>query len=226
MSEGVSLLLTADGSTTLLNGSLNETYHSVHGALRESVHVYLEAGLAWRAAADQKNPLLLYEVGFGTGLNACITRNWAEENGRQVTYHSIESRPLPEKVWSSLAFPGFDRADLDAVHLAPWDEPVSLSDYFTLIKHHGSFLDARLPSGGLDVVYFDAFAPGKQPEMWQPYLLARVADAMAFGGTLVTYCAQGQFKRDLTAAGLSVESLPGPAGKREMVRASKPATKG
>ena len=221
MSEEISVLLTADGSTTLLNSSLNETYHSVHGALRESVHVYLDAGLVWRATADSKSPLLLYEVGFGTGLNACITRRWAEANRRHVLYHSIESRPLGEKVWASLSFPGFDRSELDAVHRAPWDEPMKLSEYFTLIKHHGSFLDAVLPSGGLDVVYFDAFAPGKQPEMWQPHLLERVAAAMAPGGVLVTYCAQGQFKRDLTGAGLIIESLPGPSGKREMVRASK-----
>jgi len=226
MTDPISILLTADGSTTLFNSELQETYHSKHGALRESLHVFLHAGLVHRAGTDQADPLRLYEVGFGTGLNACLSRRWAEETGRNVIYHTIESRPLGEQVWSLLDFPGIARPTLEALHRAPWDETVNISDRFTLRKQHGSFLDAALPSGGIDVVYFDAFAPGKQPEMWQPHLLARVAGAMSPGGVLVTYCAQGQFKRDLTAAGLTVEALPGPAGKREMVRAVKPVSIG
>ncbi|MFM7329052.1 MAG: tRNA (5-methylaminomethyl-2-thiouridine)(34)-methyltransferase MnmD [Bacteroidota bacterium] len=218
MSEPVSILRTADGSTTLFNSELKETYHSKNGAISESLHVFLQAGLEYRAGIDAAEPLRIYEVGFGTGLNACLTRRWAEENRRSVIYHTIESRPLSEQVWSFLEFPGIPGGALEELHGAHWDEPVKLSDRFTLFKKHGSFLDAALPSGGIDVVYFDAFAPGKQPEMWQPHLLSRVASAMAPGGVLVTYCAQGQFKRDLASAGFAVEALPGPVGKREMVR--------
>lgn len=218
MSDPVSILRTADGSTTLFNSELKETYHSKNGAISESLHVFIQAGLVHRAEKHTTGTLRVYEVGFGTGLNACLTRQWAEQQDRKVIYHTIESRPLGEQVWSFLEFPGIPGGALEELHRAPWDEPVGLCDQFTLFKQHGSFLDAALPSGGIDVVYFDAFAPGKQPEMWQPHLLSRVAAGMAPGGVLVTYCAQGQFKRDLASAGFAVEALAGPTGKREMVR--------
>jgi tRNA U34 5-methylaminomethyl-2-thiouridine-forming methyltransferase MnmC len=222
MTREVSLLLTADGSTTLVDAGLQETYHSVHGALRESRHVYLKAGLEYRAANSGNVPLRLFEVGFGTGLNACLSLRFAMENHRMIEFHSIESHPLPKEIWEKLQFPGLETDEFRVLHKALWDEPVEVNRFFILHKHRASFIDNPMPQGLMDVVFYDAFAPAKQPAMWNAELLQKVAASMAPGGVLVTYCAQGQFKRDLKAAGLKVESLPGPPGKREMVRAFKP----
>lgn len=219
--------LTSDGSHTLFNPSIKECYHSSHGALQESVHVFIRAGLEHIAA--RPGALRVLEVGLGTGLNALLTIHTAHARGLQVDYTALEAFPLGEEITGSLNYPELIGHSLArdwflAIHATPWEVQQGITPHFNLTKIQRRIQDLELPQDSFDLIYFDAFAPQKQPEMWLPEVLKNVAGSLSSGGCLVTYCARGQVKRDLRAAGLSVESLAGPPGKREMIRATRPRT--
>jgi tRNA U34 5-methylaminomethyl-2-thiouridine-forming methyltransferase MnmC len=218
---------TADGSPTLYVPALNEHYHSHHGAAQESRHVFITAGLQPLLAAGlgQQQPLRLLEVGLGTGLNALLTLEAAQAAGAAVIYDGYETVPLPLATVAALApqwaaEPTLGQA-FDHLHTAPWNEEFSLAPGFTLTKIQVQLQAAALPTGYYDLLYFDAFAPEKQPELWTEDVFAKLYAAAAPGAALVSYCAQGQFRRNLRAAGWLTEKLPGPPGKREMTRARK-----
>jgi tRNA U34 5-methylaminomethyl-2-thiouridine-forming methyltransferase MnmC len=227
MSEKVKIITTEDGSHSLYHEELQETYHSFHGAFRESLHVYLIYGLdSWLARNPRKYPLRIFEVGFGTGLNAWLTLVWAEQNQIPVLYHTIEPFPISKEIYSQLNYIEHDHGIwhfhkyFEALHNTPWNEGGPVSEYFNFKKDRVTLGEAQLyPS---DVVFFDAFAPNKQPELWHRNLLEKVVEAMRPGAAFTTYCAQGQLRRDLKELGLEVENLPGPPGKKEMTRAWKP----
>ncbi len=204
---------------------LNEHYHSVHGALQESQHVFITHGLA-HVLATRKDIKIL-EVGFGTGLNAILTFPFALAQKAFIQYDTVEKFPLTPEVVAQLHYEQLI-GDAEAykvflqMHQAPWNEPVSLIPYFTLQKIHETLEVFCPPNAYYDVIYFDAFAPEKQPELWDDAMFAKLFRAVRPGGVLVTYCAKGSFKRSLKAAGFNVETLPGPPGKREMTRGTKP----
>jgi tRNA U34 5-methylaminomethyl-2-thiouridine-forming methyltransferase MnmC len=203
----IKLIVTSDGSHSLLNEDLGETYHSRHGAVQESLHVFIKNGLDMVAA----DPVNVFEVGFGTGLNALLTA----QTGRTVNYTSIEAYPLGEEIYSEL---NYNPKELVlSLHRAPWNEPVNVDTHFTLTKIRGDVSFVPI-SGKYDIIYFDAFAPSKQPSMWELPVLKKVCDVLKPGGLFVTYCAKGQLKRDLKSLGLEVDTLTGPPGKKEMVR--------
>ena len=213
---------TSDGSCTLYVPQLDEHYHSVKGALTESQHIFIGTGLDSHPATT---PAVL-EIGFGTGLNAFLTRLRAEEEQRPVRYTTLERYPVEPELLASLAYPqqvAPHRNDaFDELHKATWNEEVVLSSYFTLCKWNVDFTTFQFPEDTFDVVYFDAFAPEKQPEMWTPALFERIYASMREGGILVTYCAKGVVRRMLQGAGFRTERLPGPpGGKREILRAVK-----
>jgi tRNA U34 5-methylaminomethyl-2-thiouridine-forming methyltransferase MnmC len=219
---------TADGSATLFVPALNEHYHSQHGARQESAHVFIEAGLAplLPAAAEAGQPLCLLEIGLGTGLNALLTLEAAQAAGVAIKYDGLETFPLPPAVVAALQ-PEWDARgtpikELFAeLHAAPWNAPVALLPGFRLRKWHQSLQTAALPAAHYHLIYFDAFAPEKQSELWTEAIFVQLYAAAAPGAVLVSYCAQGQFRRNLRAAGWRTERLPGPPGKREMTRARK-----
>ena len=215
--SAVEIITTADGSHSLFNAELDETYHSVHGAVQESMHVFIEHGLRHWANQTKKKQLVILEVGFGTGLNAWLTYEKARAEGMQVAYFSIEAFPLQREVWTLLNYAPGD-ATFTWLHDSPWDVPVT-REGFTLHKIQGKLEQTALPTGA-DIVYFDAFAPSKQPHLWAYDVLEKVCRILSPEGLFVTYCARGQLKRDLRTLGLHVETLPGPPGKKEMVRAS------
>jgi len=217
----VEIITTGDGSHSLLNRELNETYHSVHGALRESLHVFIEHGLSFFHNRSQASHVAVFEVGFGTGLNAFLTAEEAIPKNLTVHYTSIEAYPLEESVWRNLNYaPQPEQQDRFArLHQAAWGAWVEPLPNFHLKKLHTSLQALEIHPGTFDVVYFDAFAPSKQPEMWELPVLEKVASGLKPGGVFVTYCAKGQLKRDLKSLGLTVETLDGPPGKKEMVRA-------
>jgi tRNA U34 5-methylaminomethyl-2-thiouridine-forming methyltransferase MnmC len=216
--EGVRLVITGDGSHTLWNERLDETYHSRHGALQESRYVFIRQGLA----RCEKPNIKVLEAGFGTGLNAWLTWQFARTHHKKIDYHTYETFPLPESIWRMLNYATEEEEpQFELLHTAPWNSPSVLSPEFTLVKHHQSLLSASLPAQTFDVIYYDAFAPNRQPEMWTFEVLNHVALTLGSGGQLVTYCAKGQVKRHLRQAGLRVDALPGPPGKREMIRAVK-----
>ena len=216
---------TADGSSTLYVPELDEHYHSTHGAVQEAQHVYVRAGLepVLTAATGE---VRVFEIGFGTGLNALLTLQRGLVSPWSIRYDTIEKHPLPLPIIQEL---GVERYILNPelldyhrqLHAAVWDTPVALSTRFAVHKIAGTLQATPLPEEAYHVVYFDAFAPEKQPDLWTDEVFAQLYAATAPGGVLVSYCAKGNFRRSLKAAGWLVEKLPGPPGKREMTQARK-----
>ena len=219
----IEIITTGDGSHTLRNQELGETYHSVHGAIQESVHVFIENGLMSFIGRD-KPEISILEVGFGTGLNALLTLQRARSYKQKVLYTTIEPHPLPESIWSALNYANgvSNREEYNILHRSPWQIGTALDPYFELLKIRSTLQDYLPEDQSFDLVYYDAFAPSKQPELWQVSLLEKVVGALRSGGVLVTYCAQGQLKRNLKALALEVETMQGSSGKKEMIWARKP----
>ncbi len=222
----VELITTSDGSHSLLNAELNETYHSVHGAIQESIHVFIKNGLEY---LEQKNPqpeIRILEVGFGSGLNALLTLQHSLIGSAKILYESLEAFPINLETASLLNYPKtLSFADSEKyfvqLHQSVWDQEVELSSNFSLLKRHAKLQHVELGEEQFDIIYFDAFAPSKQAELWELAILQKIQRSMKLGAVFVTYCAKGQLKRDLKSLGLLVETLPGPPGKKEMVRAVK-----
>ena len=212
---------TADGSYTLYVPELDEHYHSVKGALTESQHIFINMGLKHSSVSSPR----ILEIGLGTGLNCFLTLLNAEEDKRNIHYTSIERFPLGMDVIQKLDYPSIigrgHNADYLAIHQAPWEEDTKLSPWFTLHKVEGDFTNYTFEKG-YDIIYFDAFAPEKQPEMWEQSLFNSLYQILNEGGILTTYCAKGIVRRMLQSAGFIVERLAGPpGGKREILRATK-----
>lgn len=211
---------TADGSATLFVPELNEHYHSVKGAQTESQHIFVDLGLNASVAVRPR----VLEIGFGTGLNALLTLEAAETSHRKTHYTAIELYPLP---WETIKQLGYsDSPFFEALHAAPWEEDSVISPCFALRKLQMDFTDMKEAPLGYeppyDLIYFDAFAPEKQPEMWSQELFNQLYVSMNKGGILTTYCAKGIVRRMLQTAGFTVERLPGPpGGKREVLRGRK-----
>lgn len=212
---------TTDGSITLYLPELDEHYHSTKGAMTEALHVYID--LAFRHFLSQQNqahtmPIRVFEVGFGTGLNALLTLKNAKEENVNVHYSSVELYPLQTELLDALNYG--DPQSLQLLHQAPWNAPHAITPNFELHKLQADLLTMNIPCA--DVVYFDAFAPEKQPELWTPAVFQKIYEAMSPGGVLTTYCAKGAVRRALQQVGFFVERMPGPAnGKREVLRAIK-----
>lgn len=218
----IKIILTEDGSHSLLNEEMDETYHSRHGAIQESGYVFINQGLNYLKSRDNPGLISILEVGFGTGLNAWLSLQWAANQKIQLQYHSLETFPLPDEIWKALNYTNPEGAEsFQKLHQAPWQEWDNISPFFMVYKENKSLQSVSLEPSHFDLIYFDAFAPSKQPEMWQLPMLEKVVVAMKPGSVFVTYCAKGQLKRDLKSLRLEVESVPGPPGKREMVRAIK-----
>lgn len=217
---------THDGSNTLFVPELNEHYHSIHGALQEALHVFIKYGLQPVLEKAGAEPIRLLEIGFGTGLNAILTLQTFLTQNHSVFYDTLEKYPLREDLIKELHFENFilNPELLDhfrQLHKAAWNEPVSILPNFTLTKLEADLETQTFPAATYDLIYFDAFAPEKQPHLWTATIFEKLASSLKTNGVLVSYCAKGSFKRALKAAGLTVEALPGPPGKREMTRATK-----
>jgi tRNA U34 5-methylaminomethyl-2-thiouridine-forming methyltransferase MnmC len=214
------IIATEDGSSSMYVEGLNEQYHSIHGAVQESMHVFIKYGLD---LCEQKSVSIL-EIGFGTGLNAFLTLVEAKKKGLKVIYHSIEKYPLQIHEYSQLQFGNAFAADKNALflklHDCEWESAVAISPDFTLTKTNVDLEDWN-PTQKYDLIYFDAFAPDKQPNLWTESIFKKLYDSLNDGGILSTYCAKGQVKRNLKAAGFTIEPKPGPIGKREITVAKK-----
>ena len=219
------IITTSDGSHSLLDTSLNETYHSTHGAIQESIHVFIKNGFDFLLQRKPEHEMNILEIGFGTGLNVLLTMQHATLTNQKVQYTSLEAFPIDMTMVGQLNYPSAlamaGGKEFISLHLLPWNEKSEVFPNFHLEKRNIKLEDAELEGNEFDLVYYDAFAPSKQPEMWELAILRKVAEAMKPQAVFVTYCAKGQLKRDLKSLGFSVETLPGPPGKKEMVRAVK-----
>jgi len=211
---------TADGSSTLCSAKYGVHYHSLNGAVTESEHIFINAGLS---ALDLKEINIL-EIGFGTGLNVALTANYSKINGIKVNYCSLELFPLTTSEYELLNYPQVlptQAADFwKTICELPWNERKTVFENFYLEKLHVDFT-AWNPTNKYHLVYFDAFAPNDQPEMWEEKQFQKLFNAMHPNSILVTYCVKGIVKNALSNADFSLERLPGPPGKRHMLRARK-----
>ncbi|MBR9921128.1 MAG: tRNA (5-methylaminomethyl-2-thiouridine)(34)-methyltransferase MnmD [Bacteroidetes bacterium] len=217
------LLITTDGSHTLESERYGVSYHSKYGSIQESRHVFLKAALHF--AGMGKDHVHVLEAGFGTGLNAFLTYLDSKEFQRPISYTALEAFPVDMDTAAKLNFTEVlglpeESSAFQRMHTCSWEQPVSFGNTFQLTKRQMQFQEADFKEV-FDVVYFDAFAPGAQPELWGPEVLGNMYRALKPGGVLTTYCAKGVVKRQLKALGFTIEALPGPPGKREMTRAVK-----
>ena len=214
MTHDPDIVATSDGSQTLRHQVTGETYHSVNGAVAESRHVFIRNGFE----VSEAQHVRILEAGFGSGLNALMTLRAAEEAGRSVDYTAIELYPVNIQTAAQMAYTADDM--FIPLHQAAWNEKQSITPNFSLTKIHGDLADTRFDTI-FDIVYYDAFAPDSQPELWTEEIFRRIYLAMSAGGMLLTYSAKGDVKRALRAAGFEVHRLEGAPGKRHMLRAIK-----
>jgi len=210
---------TREGCHTVHSRRFNEHYHSMNGSLQESRHVFIRHGLL--ALAGKASDISILEIGFGTGLNALLTFVEARRLDLRVHYTGVEAYPLAPELAGNLNFPAFvgEGSVFEAMHRTPWEEEWT-QEAFTLVKRKADALS--LTTGRtFDLVYYDAFSPRSQPDMWSPAQMKRISDMCRPGAVFVTYCSRAPVRAALQAAGFDVERLPGAPGKREMTRAIK-----
>lgn len=219
MIKKIEIRQTKDGSDTLYVPGLDEHYHSSHGAIAESVHVFINAGFLQLNQAS----FSILEIGFGTGLNALLSLQESLKKHKEIHYTALEKNPLHPDMAKSLNYPALlgNLPDYYQLHDCPWGRNEKITDQFTLFKVNEA-LEKWVPQKSFDLIYYDAFGPDKQPEVWAPKIIRKVASSLSPGGILVTYTAKGDIRRLFSESGLKVEKLPGPPGKREMLRARKP----
>lgn len=213
---------TADGSNTLFNAHIGEHYHSKHGALQESKHVFIGAGL--KHMADKKSAISILEVGFGTGLNFILSHDYATQNQIEIDYCGIEAYPLTLKLIQQTGYQQFVShtiwQEFNAVYEAALSVPQALSAACNLAIEVCTLANFSTKKQ-FDLIYFDAFSVQHQPEMWTDEMIAHTCSFLNPGGCLVTYAITGNLKRSVKSNGCTIEKLPGAPGKREMLRATK-----
>ena len=216
------IIITGDGSPTIYVPELDEHYHSIHGALNESLHVFIQAGLANRL--EQKQSINILEIGLGTGSNLLLTLNFIQSLPVQINYDALEPFPISDEIIVALSenITAFKctKETFEQIHTAGAGVPILLNAKLIFTKVQETLQNVELDKR-YDIIYFDAFGPRAQPEMWEAANFDKLFQNMEPGGVLVTYCAKGAVRRTLQEIGFMVEKLPGPPGKREMLRATK-----
>ncbi len=220
------LITTSDGSHTLFSEEFNEIYHSQHGALAESLHVYIQTGLRYYIETNHPAQLRIFEMGFGTGLNALLTLIEGQNQHVKVYYEAVELYPISIETVKDLNYSAMIenekyRPPFHSMHLSTWGTENPITPDFILKKVKASLADHQRTANSFDIIYYDAFAPEVQPELWTEDVMRKMYEALVPGGVLVTYCSKSAFQRALKAAGFTVQKLPGQRGKREIVRAVK-----
>ena len=215
------IITTADGSKTISLDDWNEQYHSKHGAINEAYHVFIDQGLS----ACRQNQIAILEVGFGTGLNALITLGESRKRNLKIKYTGVEAFPPSREEVEQLNYTGDSRLShlsqaFEEMHTSPWDVQVKLADDFILTKEKKDFMQIS-DVDAFNLIYFDAFGARVQPELWTADIFRQMFNALKDKGILVTYSAKGSVRRAMQEVGFGVERLPGPPGKREMLRARK-----
>ncbi len=221
--DDLSIILSDDGSHSLHSKKYNAEYHSSHGSIQESLHVFIKAGLEYLNLPSTK----ILEMGLGTGLNAYLSFLYASKNKVNIQYTAYELHPVDTSITSQLNYVQQTKSNefleiFERIHQCTDGLNIALSDHFNFLKHH-KMIQSLHQESEFDLIFYDAFGPGVQEELWSKKMTDIMYRCLNNHGVLVTYCAQGAFKRNLKASGFSVEGIPGPPGKREMTRATKKA---
>lgn len=221
--DELKIFTTGDGSHSIRVSGLDENYHSGFGAITESNHIFIEAGLL--PTSEKKLNINILEIGFGTGLNALLTYLTGEKKLVQIDYTAIDLFPLNNSLVRKLNYPSLVNCPCAdeifyRLHDAEWNCQVTVSENFRLTKIHQDILVYQPDENNYDLIYFDAFGPDKQPELWSDNIFKKLSLSLVPGGSLVTYSTKGEVKRALKRTGFSLEKLPGPPGKREILRAT------
>jgi len=222
---GLNLEISADGSHTLFSERFQEHYHSINGAIQESMHVFIHAGLEYSRNMGKTN-IVVFETGFGTGLNALLACRFAEEYGLRIRYLTVEPHPVPVEVYQQLNYSkiiNWERASevFLQLHRCDWSTRNSVSEHFDFLKWPIGLEEISFDDESVDVIFHDAFSPDTQPELWSEMVFAKFFHALHPGGVLTTYSSKGSVKQALREAGFTVTRLKGPAGKRHILRAAK-----
>ncbi len=216
------IVITEDGSHTIYIPEMDEHYHSTHGAIQESLHVYINNGLLQFAGEK----ITIFEIGFGTGLNAFLTAIFCKKHNISARYISIEKFPLSEDEYKNLNYSEGEFKEysvlFNKIHQSPWETDVEIEPNFILLKIRADLVNYQFdPTWNIDLVYYDAFAPNKQPDLWSDEVINKVCRHLANNGLIVTYCAKGTIRRAIASFGFEIERLPGPPGKKEILRGKK-----
>jgi len=223
MADELAIIETSDGSNSISSKKYQASYHSIHGAIEESMHIFISAGLYYKHCKGIKN-IKIFEMGFGTGLNAFLTMIAAKKYGLKVEYHSIELHPLGSDIYQALNFHSFvpdaRKEDLMRLHELAWGKSHEIDHHFSFKKIEGDLHKMDFQDS-YDLIYYDAFAPSSQPALWEEVIQKKLYEMLNHQGALLTYCAQGKFKRTLKSIGYQLDKLDGPGRKHEMTRAVK-----
>ncbi|HLV15028.1 MAG TPA: tRNA (5-methylaminomethyl-2-thiouridine)(34)-methyltransferase MnmD [Xanthomarina sp.] len=222
------IITTADGSKTIQLVGIDEQYHSIHGALQESQYVFIKQGLQYliQNRSNNHGPISILEIGFGSGLNTMTTLVEAKKTQCLINYVGVEAFPISQDEVLALNYNSLFQDNeinllYEKIHLVTWEKPVEITSYFTLEKQQKHFHKIE-DKDKYNLIYFDAFGARVQPELWTESIFQIMFNSLKEEGILVTYSAKGSVRRAMQAVGFLVEKLPGPPGKREMLRASKP----
>jgi tRNA U34 5-methylaminomethyl-2-thiouridine-forming methyltransferase MnmC len=215
------LINTSDGSLTLYSEEFDETYHSVNGSITESQHVFINEGYN----SSKSDPIFVLEIGFGTGLNAFLTFLQAQKTSKATYYHTIELFPVSPDIYCQLNYAKILTPDaVDEfleLHKADWNSEIPISKYFNFAKYLEDIAIYNFRTNIYDIIYFDAFSPARHPDAWTEPIFKKMFNTLKPGGIITTYCAKGEVRRRMQSAGFKVYRLPGPPGKREMLKGVK-----
>ena len=216
------IIQTRDGAHSIELPRLGATYHSIHGAIHESKHVFIEAGLNSFLGNAVSHPLTIFEMGLGTGLNALLTAIEALKNKIHIHYTSVEQFPISPGEAGALNYPDYlqNHDEFVKIHESNWEEDIQISEFFRLRKVKSNFTGLHL-NDKFHLIYYDAFAPKAQPELWTKEIFEKLFNMLHPNGVLITYCSKGNVRRAMMAAGFTIKKLPGPPGKREILKAIK-----
>jgi tRNA U34 5-methylaminomethyl-2-thiouridine-forming methyltransferase MnmC len=217
------IIITKDGSSTIHIPEWNEQYHSKYGAIQESKHVFIEKGLYYYLQNNTTSVLNILEIGFGTGLNAIITLLESNRLQQSIHYTGVEAYPVEMSEIKKLNYSvelNCSKKDFNSLHQSQWEKKIVFDQFFSLEKRKKLFSEI-VDKNRYHIIYFDAFGARVQPDLWTEHIFIKMYDALILGGVLVTYSAKGSVRRAMQSSGFLVERLPGPRGKREMLRATK-----
>lgn len=218
--DNIEVLITEDGSSSLRRKDLREGYHSTFGAIAEGVHIFINAGLR---NIEKHSLINVLEIGFGTGLNAILTLDYSNKESQNIYYETIEKYPLSQEIISQLNYGKVLLLEDEflKIHSVSWNKNAEINNLFSIHKIDKPAENLNYKANFFDIIYFDAFAPQFEENLWQQEMFAKLYSSLKEGGLLVTYCCKGDVKRALRASGFQIEKLPGPKGKREILRAKK-----